>query len=105
MTEPLLEASMPANVPARPVTSTDSDTSTGPDTPTTPSPELEREAIVLVKQRLRRRYPDLAPERIGATVDGVYHRFDHSRVRTFVPVLVEHEAREELAGAAVAGGR
>jgi hypothetical protein len=69
--------------------------------PTAPSPEFESAAIGLVKQRLRRRYPDLAPERIGAAVDGVYHRFDRSRVRTFVPVLVEHQAREELAG----GGR
>ncbi|WP_034263098.1 three-helix bundle dimerization domain-containing protein [Actinospica robiniae] len=79
---------MPANMPAR------------PDSPTAPSPELEHDAIGLVKQRLRRRYPDVAPERVGAAVDGAYHRFDHSRVRTFVPILVEHEAREELAGPA-----
>jgi len=97
---------MPANVPARPVPPTDPDSPidpvppADPGRPTAPSPELERDAIVLVKQRLRRRYPDLAPERIGATVDGAYRRFDHSRVRTFVPILVEHQAREELAGAA-----
>jgi hypothetical protein len=67
------------------------------DTPTAPSPELEHDAIAQVKNRLRSRYPDLAPERVGATVDGAYRRFDRSRVRTFVPVLVEHEALEELA--------
>jgi hypothetical protein len=30
-------------------------------------------------------------------VDGLYHAFDDSRIRTFVPVLVEHEAWEALA--------
>jgi hypothetical protein len=66
-------------------------------TPTAPSPELEHTAIALVKDRLRHRYPDVPPERVGAAVDGAYRRFDRSRVRTFVPVLVEHEARDELA--------
>jgi hypothetical protein len=65
--------------------------------PTTPSPELERDAIAQVKARLRHRYPDAAPGRVAAAVDGAYRRYDRSRVRTFVPVLVEHEARERLA--------
>lgn len=71
-------------------------------TPQAPSPKLEHDAIAMATDRLRRRFPDIAPERLTATVDGVYHRFDGSRIRTFVPILVEHEAREELArGASV----
>lgn len=65
--------------------------------PTDPSPELEHDAIDLVKARLRGRYPDLAPDRIGAAVEAAYGRYAHSRVRAFAPVLVEHEANERLA--------
>lgn len=35
-------------------------------------------------------------ERVSATVDTLYHRFDDSKVRTFIPLLVEHSARERL---------
>jgi hypothetical protein len=66
-------------------------------TPQAPSPELEHAALDMAKDRLRRRFPDVPPERLTATVDGLYHSFDDSRIRTFVPVLVEHEAREALA--------
>lgn len=67
------------------------------DTPQAPSPELEHEAIAMVKDRLSHRFPDVAPERLDATVDGEYHKFDHSSVRTYVPVLVEHAAGAMLA--------
>jgi hypothetical protein len=66
-------------------------------TPQAPSPALEHAAIDKAKDRLRRRFPDVAPEEFTATVDELYHSFDDSRVRTYVPVLVEHEAREALA--------
>jgi hypothetical protein len=67
-----------------------------PMRPAEPSPELEHEAIAMVKARLRSRHPDMSPDRVDATVENVYHHYDESRVRTFVPVLVEHEARTEL---------
>jgi hypothetical protein len=66
-------------------------------TPQAPSPALERDAIAKAKDRLRRRFPEVTPERLTATVDGLYHSFDDSRIRIYVPVLVEHEAREALA--------
>ena len=68
-----------------------------PTTPQAPSPALEHAALDMAKDRLRRRFPDVPQERRTATVDGLYHRFDGSRIRTYVPVLVEHEAREALA--------
>ena len=64
--------------------------------PAEPSPELEHEAIAVVKARLRGRHPDLSPERVDDTVETAYHHYDQSPVRAFVPVLVEHEARTEL---------
>ena len=70
-----------------------------PTPSTNPSPELEHDAIALVKARLRSRYPEVTPEHVGAAVDDAYGHYDRSRVRTFVPVLVEHEANERLAGA------
>ena len=68
----------------------------GPIQPAEPSLALEHDAIAMVKARLRSRHPDLAPDRVDATVENVYHHYDESPVRTFVPVLVEHEARTEL---------
>jgi hypothetical protein len=64
--------------------------------PAEPSPALEHDAIDMVKARLRSRHPDMSPDRVDATVESVYHHYDESPVRTFVPVLVEHEARTEL---------
>jgi hypothetical protein len=65
--------------------------------PAEPSPELEHDAIAMVKARLRSRHPDMPAEQIETTVETVYHHYDESPVRAFVPVLVEHEARTELA--------
>jgi hypothetical protein len=67
-----------------------------PTHPAEPSLELEHDAINMVKNRLRSRHPDMPTERIDTTVETVYHHFDQSAVRAFVPVLVEHEARTEL---------
>ena len=69
-------------------------------TPQAPSPALEHAAIDMAKARLRTRFPDVEPEQFAATVDDVYHSFDDSRIRTYVPLLVEHEVREALAARA-----
>ena len=42
--------------------------------------------------------PRSGQELLAETVEGLYHGFGGSRVRTFVPVLVENEARDVLAG-------
>jgi hypothetical protein len=69
-----------------------------PSTPlSAPSPELEHDAIDQVKGRLRHRFPDVAPEHVVTAVDEAYRRYDSTRVRTFVPVLVEHEVGDTLA--------
>jgi hypothetical protein len=35
-------------------------------------------------------------DQVGQVVAANYRRFDGSRVRTFIPLLVEHGAREQL---------
>ncbi len=59
----------------------------------------ELKALADVQARLQERFPDLDSEVVEAAV-----RLSHSkltgRVRDFVPVLVEHEARDRLAFAA-----
>ncbi|MEW1953070.1 three-helix bundle dimerization domain-containing protein [Terrabacter sp. NPDC080008] len=56
----------------------------------------ERKALAEVQARLEKRFPDLHPDVIAAAV-----RLAHSElvgpVRDFVPVLVEHAARDRLA--------
>lgn len=65
--------------------------------------ENEEHAIKAVEERLRARFPDVAP----TDVKDVVHRA-HAELtgplRDFVPVLVEHAARERLARRAGARG-
>jgi hypothetical protein len=49
-------------------------------------------------RRRWRRFPEVGQELLAETVEGLYHGFGGSRVRTFVPVLVENEARDVLGG-------
>jgi hypothetical protein len=56
----------------------------------------EEVAIVQVAQRLRERFPSVPQDQIEATVRVQYHRFDGSRIRDFVPIFVERNAREDL---------
>ncbi|MHA3834863.1 three-helix bundle dimerization domain-containing protein [Terrabacter sp. AAH1] len=62
----------------------------------------EMRALADVQARLQARFPDLDSEVVEAAV-----RLSHSkltgRVRDFVPVLVEHAARDRLAFAAREG--
>lgn len=60
-------------------------------------PQREHDAIKTVAARLATAFPQTPAAHIDQSVDQAYHRFDGSRVRTFVPVLVEHAVREELA--------
>jgi len=56
----------------------------------------EAHAIGEVVDRLGDRFPSLARAHVEQIVHEEWHRLDQGRVRDFVPVLVEHEARERL---------
>jgi hypothetical protein len=58
--------------------------------------ERELQAIEQVAQRLHQKFPQVDVRQIEATVDLQLHRFDDSRIRDFVPIFVERNAREEL---------
>jgi hypothetical protein len=58
---------------------------------------LERDAMRALISRLADSFGDThSAEQISSTVDSLYHRFDGSRVRSYIPLLVEHGAREQL---------
>lgn len=59
-------------------------------------PQEERVLIGEVEQRLARKYTDLPHDHIVAVVQHAYLRFRSSRVRDFIPLLVERRAGEEL---------
>jgi hypothetical protein len=59
-------------------------------------PQGERVLIGEVEQRLAKKYADLPPDHIAAVVQAAYSRFRSSRVRDFIPLLVERRADEEL---------
>lgn len=57
----------------------------------------ERKAIEQVITRLTEAFTPAMPERqIYETVRRIHHGFDGSRIRDFVPLLVENAARKEL---------
>jgi hypothetical protein len=59
-------------------------------------PQEERVLIGEVEQRLAKKYADLPHGHIAAVVQHAYARFRGSRVRDFIPLLVERRADEEL---------
>jgi hypothetical protein len=61
-------------------------------------PEKEREAIDEVEQRLYRRFVGLPPEVITDIVEARYRTFHDATLREYIPVLVEHAARNDLSG-------
>jgi hypothetical protein len=57
----------------------------------------EHVAIKQVVARLAEAFtPTVPDEEISETVERIHHRFDGSKVRDFVPLLVENAARKEL---------
>jgi hypothetical protein len=74
----------------------------------TPKPKLsrrfnEREAVEQVSERLAVRIPDVPVETVRLTVRGVYQDLD-GPVRDYVPLLVEHTARDVLDSGPAPGG-
>lgn len=61
--------------------------------------EDEDKAIAEVIERVAEKFPDVEPEVVRETVDAKLDGFDEAVVRDFVPVLVEHEAADELRAA------
>jgi hypothetical protein len=55
----------------------------------------EHQAIEQIRSRLTARFPDLPPDTVRRTVRDVHSGFD-GRVRDYVPILVEREARTRL---------
>lgn len=60
--------------------------------------EIPDEDVVFteIADRLRERYPQASPDDIEQALDRARHHFDGAKVRDFVPVLVEREARAAL---------
>lgn len=56
----------------------------------------ERQALDEVYDRLQGRFVALSPREIGTVVHEVADGFSNAKIRDFVPVLVEHIARERL---------
>lgn len=59
-------------------------------------PRNEQALIDQVERRLAEKYSALAPDHVAAAVEHAYARFEDSRVRDFIPLLVERSAREIL---------
>jgi hypothetical protein len=59
-------------------------------------PQEEGLLIGEVKHRLAKKYAALPEDHIAAVVQRAYARFQSSRVRDFIPLLVERRADEEL---------
>lgn len=57
---------------------------------------LDQHALATVAARLGAAFPDIPPADLEASIRREYGRFDGSRIRSFVPLLVEHAVRDEL---------
>lgn len=68
-------------------------------------PQEERAQIDAVERRLAQKFAELPHDHVAAVVQCVYARFNQSKLRDFVPLLVERRAGEQLARSTVAGRR
>ena len=64
--------------------------------PTRSALPREHEALIHIVGRLRRRFPDVHADEIRRLVHAAYSGFERSRIRDFIPILVERAARDEL---------
>lgn len=56
----------------------------------------EQTSVAEVQARLTDKFPQYSPDDIAAIVTRVHARFEGSRIRDFVPLLVERGVRAEL---------
>lgn len=59
--------------------------------------KTERDMIDDVENRLVEKFAELPAARVSAAVDQAHARFAQSRIRDFVPLLVERRVTSELA--------
>jgi hypothetical protein len=60
--------------------------------------EVSEQALIgQVVERLARKNPTVPQEAVAAFVNEAHSRFDQSKVRDFVPLLVERRAKVQLA--------
>jgi hypothetical protein len=59
----------------------------------------EQAALAELEQRLASKYADIPPDRVSFAIRQAHARFERSKIRDFVPLLVERRAHAELAGA------
>jgi hypothetical protein len=59
-------------------------------------PRAEDVAVDQVIERLTGKFPETSPIEIAAVVREEHGKLAGSPIRTFIPVLVEHEARDRL---------
>jgi hypothetical protein len=59
-------------------------------------PQEERALITDVERRLAEKYSALPMDHVAAVVRHAYSQFQSSRVRDFIPLLVQRRAAEEL---------
>lgn len=60
------------------------------------NPQSEYEALVHLAHRIALRFPSVDEDRILETIVDEFETFDGSRLRTYVPLLVEHNVIERL---------
>lgn len=56
----------------------------------------EAELIARVVERVRRRFPSYGDEAVARVVAECYHQFDGTRIREFIPILVEREVTDHF---------
>ncbi len=58
----------------------------------------EDRAVAEIAERLQERFPDRPAAEVIAAIDEARASFDGAKVRDFVPVLIEKEAKAHLKG-------
>jgi hypothetical protein len=59
-------------------------------------PQKEKDAVEQVAERLAEKFPDVDRAHVDDVVHSEYEALAGARVRDYIPVLVEHESREDL---------
>jgi len=62
----------------------------------------EVRALGHVIDLLQRRFPDVPRERVTREVMDLYHHYEFAKVRGYLAILIEREARERLSALPVA---
>lgn len=56
----------------------------------------ETAALAKIAERIAGQFPELSAEEIDRAIQARYAEFEGSRIRDFVPVLVERQVRRDL---------